>query len=332
MDIRQRLYNIEKQTLSPYAALACDTKGRAVPIEESDVRTEFMRDRDRIVHSKSFRRLKDKAQVFLNPENSHYRTRLTHTMEVSQIARTISRALMLNEDLTEAIALGHDLGHTPFGHAGERALNNHVPFSHNKQSLRIVEKLERDGEGLNLTFEVRDGILNHKRGMKPATLEGMVVNYSDRIAYLNHDLDDVLRAGILDERELPRDSMEALGDRYSTRINSMILDVVKTSLGKPYVAMSDEMAGHVEILRNFMFERVYVNSAAMREEQKVHHLIDLLFEYYLEHTDELPGYIAANIERDGNDICVADHIAGMTDKYAVAMFTKHFIPKSPDML
>ncbi len=331
MLIRERMYETEKKTLSQYAALSQNTRGRDVKIEESEARTEYMRDRDRIVHSKAFRRLKDKTQVFLSPSNSHYRTRLTHTMEVSQIARTISKALRLNEDLTEAIALGHDLGHTPFGHAGERALQKHIEFSHNVQSLRMVEKLE-DGHGLNLTYEVRDGILNHKRGMKPCTLEGMVVNYSDRIAYLNHDLDDVLKAGILSEKDLPEDSMRALGKRYSQRINSMILDIVHNSMDRPYVAMTDDMACHVDILRNFMFEEVYINSVAKKEEAKVVYIIDLLFDYYKKHPDLLPAHMRKNIEEDGIDICVGDHIAGMTDNYCIAMFNKYYVPKNWDIL
>ncbi|MBQ9942703.1 MAG: deoxyguanosinetriphosphate triphosphohydrolase, partial [Christensenellaceae bacterium] len=259
--IREELYQREERTLSKYAMLCRNSRGREVPIPESELRTEYMRDRDRIVHSKAFRRLKDKTQVFINPEGSHYRTRLTHTMEVSQIARTITRALALNDDLTEAIALGHDLGHTPFGHAGERAIARFLEdntggkktFLHNVQSLRIVEKLEKDGEGLNLTWEVRDGILNHKKNMQPATLEGMAVNFADRIAYLNHDIDDALRAGIITVDQMPSECLDVLGHTHSKRINTMITDIVTHSIGQPRLTMSEEVARATDLLRNFMF-------------------------------------------------------------------------------
>ena len=329
--IRNKMYEIEAATLSKYAFLSKNTRGRERKIEESDVRTEFMRDRDRIVHSKSFRRLKDKTQVFLNPVGSHYRTRLTHTMEVSQIARTIAKALLLNEDLTEAVALGHDLGHTPFGHAGERAINAHVPFEHNRQSLRIVEKLE-NGTGLNLTWEVRDGILNHKKKLRPHTLEGMAVNLADRIAYLNHDLDDAARAGFLHLEDLPKDCIEILGDTNSRRINTMILDVIRMSQDRDWLYMSPEVSQATDKLRDFMFEAVYIDSPAKKEERKVQTIIDLLFEYYQANVDRLPEQVKAHIEEDGLDVCIADYISGMTDRFAVTTFEELYVPQAWTML
>lgn len=338
--IRERLYQQEEETLSPFAMLCKNTRGREIPIEESEIRTEYMRDRDRIVHCKSFRRLKDKTQVFINPAGSHYRTRLTHTLEVSQISRTIARALRLNEDLTEAIALGHDLGHTPFGHAGERAIAHFLKncpeaqgmtFSHNVQSLRIVEKLE-NGKGLNLTFEVRDGILNHKKNMKPCTLEGMAVNFADRIAYLNHDIDDALRAHIIRQEDLPRECIEILGDTHSRRINTMILDIVEQSMDRDHLAMSREVGEATDLLRNFMFEEVYVESAAKLEEKKVQDVIDLLFSYYMKHPDEIPAADRRRMEEDGRIVCIMDYIAGMTDKFAVMKFQELFVPHSWTML
>ena len=313
-------------TLCEYAMLSKNTRGRAKPIEESPLRTPFMRDRDRIVHCKSFRRLKDKTQVFLYPEGSHYRTRLTHTMEVSQIARTIARALRLNEDLTEAIALGHDLGHTPFGHAGERVLNDICGFEHNVQSLRVVDKLE-NGTGLNLTWEVRDGIINHKKRSHPA-LEGMAVNYADRIAYLNHDIDDTIRAGLFSIDDLPADCIHELGRTHSGRINTMITDIVNTSMDRPYVRMSEGIEKVTEELRNYMFENVYEDSPAKREEKKVHHIITLIYEHYMEHEDELPEHYLVNIEEDGASQCVIDYIAGMTDKYIVNLFSDLYVPRN----
>lgn len=325
MDIKNTIHQNEKLTLSPFAMQSMNTRGRKYPIDDSTMRTEFMRDRDRIVHSKSFRRLRDKTQVFLIPEGSHYRTRLTHTLEVSQIARTISRALRLNDDLTEAIALGHDLGHTPFGHAGERSLNEHVPFTHNAQSLRIVEKLE-NGTGLNLTYEVKDGIFNHKKGMLPCTLEGMAVNMADRIAYLNHDIDDALRAGVLDKEDIPKECKEILGESYSARINTMITDIVINSIDRPFLVMSEEVEHASNSLRKFMFEHVYTNNIAKSEETRVPIIIDMLFEHYIAHFDELPVIYAKNRDEDGQDVCVADYIAGMTDKFAVNKFEEIFIP------
>jgi len=327
---RQYFERLEQETLSPYATLSKNTRGRVAPIEPCQIRTEFIRDRDRILHSKSFRRLKHKTQVFLSPQGDHYRTRLTHTLEVSQIARTISRALRLNEDLTEAISMGHDLGHTPFGHSGEDVLAALLPggFEHNEQSLRVVEKLENDGEGLNLTFEVRDGILNHKKSGKPATLEGYVVSLADRIAYINHDIDDAIRAGVLKESDLPEACVRVLGDSHGKRINTMILDVVQQSAGKPFVKMSDRMFEQFDALRDFMFENVYKNPKAKSEEEKAKRVINELFEYYLAHISLLTGEYAKYIETDGKERAVADYIAGMTDNYAVSEYMRIFVPKS----
>lgn len=327
---RQYYERIQAETLSPYAMLAQNSRGREIPVEPCQIRTAFIRDRDRILHSKSFRRLKHKTQVFLSPQGDHYRTRLTHTLEVSQIARTISRALRLNEDLTEAIAMGHDLGHTPFGHSGEDVLNELLPggFEHNEQSLRVVEKLENEGEGLNLTFEVRDGILHHKKSGTPATLEGKVVSLADRIAYINHDIDDAIRAGILHEHDLPENAVRVLGDSHGKRINSMILDVVNQSFGKPTVQMSAPVFEQFDALRDFMFERVYKNSKAKSEEEKAKRVVYELFDYYRAHTNLLTGEYAKYIDVDGEDRAVADYIAGMTDNYAISEYMRIFVPKS----
>ncbi len=284
-----------------------------------------MRDRDRITHSNSFRTLKDKTQVFINPLGSSFRTRLTHTLEVSQIARTISRALRLNDDLTEAIALGHDLGHTPFGHAGERALSKKVFFEHNRQSLRVVEKLE-NGRGLNLTWEVRDGILNHKRSTTPATLEGFAVNLADKIAYVNHDIDDSLRAGIITVDDLPKGPIDVLGRTHGQRINTMVADIIEVSAETGRVFMSDEIMTATNELRTFMFENVYMNSAAKDEESKVNTVISMLFDHFKAHTDALPDIYKKNMDADGVDICVADFIAAMSDREAVNLFNVLFVP------
>lgn len=330
MNIRDRLYASEDDNLSEYAMHCKNTRGREHPMDDCPIRTDYMRDRDRIVHSKAFRRMKDKTQVFINPQGSHYRTRLTHTMEVAQIARTIARALKLNEDLTEAIALGHDLGHTPFGHAGEHALNEITGhFKHNEQSLRVVRYLEKGGAGLNLTYEVRDGILNHKLKMKPCTLEGMVVNYSDRIAYINHDIDDAIRAGIIKESDLPRSATDLLGSSHGDRINAMIRDMVRTSEGRPCIEMSAEGDKATLCLRDFMFENVYLtNPEKMAEESKVIHIIELLFEHFRKNPDEMPRIYLLRREEDGLEQCICDYIAGMTDKYAVEIFRQHYIPHS----
>lgn len=322
---REETEKREYEVLSRYAAKAAESKGRESYIEPCPLRTVFQRDRDRIIHCKSFRRLKHKTQVFLSPEGDHYRTRLTHTLEVAQIARTISRCLRLNEDLTEAIALGHDLGHTPFGHSGERVLSELTGhFEHNEQSLRVVERLE-NGEGLNLSFEVRDGILNHKKSLMPATLEGMTVNISDRIAYMNHDIDDALRAGIIDS--IPEECARVLGSTHSSRINTMIRDVVETSYNKPVVSMSEEIDAMTENLRQFMFKNVYLGSEAKAEERKAENMLRLLYEYFMEHPGDMGSDAERNISLYGLMQAVTDYIAGMTDVYAVKVFNNLFIPK-----
>lgn len=325
--VRAEIENREAETLSPYAALSARSRGRIFPEEPCSVRTDFQRDRDRIIHSKAFRRLKHKTQVFIAPEGDHYRTRLTHTLEVAQISRTIARALRLNEDLTEAIALGHDLGHTPFGHAGETVLNRLYPpgFRHNEQSLRIVDKLE-GSTGLNLTWEVRDGILNHTGPVTPATLEGQIVKLADRIAYVNHDVDDALRAGIIKKEDLPRDIVEVLGDRHKTRINTMVLDMIEHSWEQPRIAMGNVVYKAMDGLRNFLFERVYIGSLAKKEEQKACRMIEFLYNFYLDNPLSLPLEYQKKIDEDGIERCVVDYIAGMTDRFAIKMFEKHFLP------
>lgn len=332
MNPRQDWEKMQEETLSPYAMLAKNSRGREREIAQCTLRTDFIRDRDRILHCKSFRRLKHKTQVFLAPQGDHYRTRLTHTLEVSQIARTISRALRLNEDLTEAIAMGHDLGHTPFGHSGEDVLNELVPggFEHNVQSLRVVEKLENDGAGLNLTYEVRDGILNHKRSGQPCTMEGWVVSLADRIAYINHDIDDAIRAGVLMESDLPRECVEVLGTSHSKRINTMIMDVYQQSREKPVIRMSDEVRVQFEALRTFMFERVYKNPVAKSEEQKAKRVVAELYRHYVTYIDKLPPDFIANVETDGKERVAADFIACMTDTYAIRQYQELFVPKSWD--
>ncbi len=329
MCCRQFTEALERDTLSPYAKLSADTAGRKTPLPLCEIRTEFQRDRDRILHCKSFRRLKHKTQVFLSPQGDHYRTRLTHTLEVSQIARTISRALRLNEDLTEAIALGHDLGHTPFGHAGEDVLDRLVPggFEHNRQSLRVAQTLERDGEGLNLTAEVRDGILNHKKTGNPETLEGRVVSIADRIAYLNHDIDDAVRAGVLRFSDIPAKVIGVLGRTHGDRINTMILDVVHSSFFQSAVMMSGEIQEAFDALRDFMFDRVYYNADAKREEQKAKHVVEALFYHCRDHIVDLPGEYRANLQADGPDQVAADWIACMTDRYAIAEYRRLYVPE-----
>ncbi len=328
--LRKQREEWEKQALSPYAMLVVNTRGREVPMEPCPLRTDFIRDRDRILHCKTFRRMKHKTQVFLSPTGDHYRTRLTHTLEVTQIARTIARALRLNEDLTEAIALGHDLGHTPFGHAGENVLNDLVPggFEHNVQSLRVVERLEYDGKGLNLTWEVRDGIVNHKRSGHPATVEGKVVSFADRIAYLNHDIDDAIRAGVLTEEQIPASCRLLFGETHAKRINNLILDLVENSLDSPVIRFSDDYAAEFEVLRNFMFENVYLNPAAKGEEVKAKALVKSLYRYYLEHPEKLPDDYRRIMEEDGRERAVADFLSGMTDNYAIRDYQRLFVPES----
>ncbi|MCH5278311.1 MAG: deoxyguanosinetriphosphate triphosphohydrolase [Christensenellaceae bacterium] len=325
---RQIIEQREAETLSPYAQLSSNTRGRVRPLEPCPVRTDFVRDRDRIIHCKSFRRLKHKTQVFLSPVGDHYRTRLTHTLEVSQIARTIARGLLLNEDLTEAIAMGHDLGHTPFGHSGENVLNRLVPggFEHNEQSLRVVEKLE-NGVGLNLTYEVRDGILNHKKSGRPCTLEGVVVSLADRIAYINHDIDDAIRANLLKNDELPESCIRVIGATHGERINTLICDVLKNSFGKNEVRMSDEVYAEFNKLRTFLFDNLYYNPIAKAEERKAESVIESLYRHYLAHVDDLPDEFTKYIDEDGAERVAADYIACMTDRYAVRDYKRLFVPE-----
>ena len=321
--------NKEKQFFSPFACYSDKTKGRERQEESCPMRTEFQRDRDRIIYSKAFRRLKNKTQVFFSPEGDHYITRLTHTFDVSQIARSITRALGLNEDLAEAIALGHDLGHTPFGHVGEKVLNKLSPhgFKHNEQSLRVVDVLEREGKGLNLTLEVRDGILQHKLSGKPMTLEGVAVSYADRIAYINHDIEDAIRAGILKPEDLPKDAVETLGTVTKERINTAISDIYGQSKGQPFVKMSDEVTKATSELRAFMFERVYnLTNKAMQE--RAERLLTMMFEYFLNHVEELPTPYKSLLEEYDKETVVCDYISGMTDKYAISVFEKIFIPST----
>ena len=331
MTIREKLEIDEKETLSEFATLSINSKGRLVDEKQCDIRTVFQRDRDRIIHCKAFRRLKDKTQVFLSPEGDHYRTRLTHTLEVSQNARTIAKALRLNEELVEAIALGHDLGHTPFGHAGERALNRvcTLGFEHNEQSLRTVDVLEKDGQGLNLTFEVRDGILNHQTKSTPATLEGKVVRLADKIAYIHHDTDDAIRAGILKEEEIPADLRRILGNRPTERLDTFIHDIITNSMGKNDICMSETVGKAMLDMRRFMFEHVYQNKKAKSEEGRAEMLVTTLYEYFLEHTDEMPDEFIMLLER-GEDPrrVVCDYIACMTDRFAISKYEELFIPKT----
>lgn len=332
MNIRQKNEELEMKNLSPYAAKSCESKGRDRDEEQCDLRTVYQRDRDRIIHCKAFRRLKHKTQVFLAPMGDHYRTRLTHTLEVSQIARTIAKSLNLNEDLTEAIALGHDLGHTPFGHAGERTLNSvcSLGFRHYKQSIRVVEVLENNGLGLNLTKEVRDGILNHRTTGNPSTLEGKVVRLSDKIAYINHDIDDAIRGKIIKEDDIPKIYTDILGDTTKKRLDTLVHDIVENSVDKPDVLMSEEMENAMMGLRSYMFKSVYTNPVAKKEETKADVMLKQLFEYYMKNKEQLPDEFKYLIHECGEneEQVVCDYIAGMSDQYSVAVFQKIFIPKS----
>ncbi len=329
MTIREELEAREREYLSAYAVCSVDTRGRERPMTPCPLRTEFQRDRDRILHCKSFRRLKFKTQVFIAPEGDHYRTRLTHTLEVSQVARTLARSLHLNEDLTEAIALGHDLGHTPFGHSGERSLDRLTSggFRHNEQSLRVVEVLEGD-EGLNLTWEVRDGILKHSGKLKPETLEGECVARADRIAYINHDIDDAIRAGVLKEFEIPQDLLHVLGETHGQRINTMITDIVRESLGQPHLRMSDPIQAASDEMRQFLFERVYFDKWRKEEEDRCDHVIVSLFEYFNEHPSKMPLEYVQIAYRDGTERAVTDYLACMTDRYALRTYQNLFVPSS----
>lgn len=332
MNIREEQEKREHLIFSPYASFSDESKGRDRDEEPCPMRTIYQRDRDRIIHCKAFRRLKHKTQVFLAPEGDHYRTRLTHTLEVAQIARSIARALNLNEDLTEAIALGHDLGHTPFGHAGERTLNSLCPmgFAHYRQSIRVVEFLEKDGQGLNLTWEVRDGILNHRTSGNPSTLEGKAVRLSDKIAYINHDIDDGIRAGILKESDIPSEYTDVLGNSTKERLNTMISDIIMNSIGKNDLVMSEPVRKAMTELRKFMFESLYLNPTAKSEEAKADKLITELYRYYVANTDKLPDtykrFITEFDERPEQVVC--DYIAGMSDQYSISKFQEIFVPKA----
>jgi len=329
--IRELYEREEHERLSVHAAFSDMSRGRDTPEQESDVRTAFMRDRDRIIHCKSFRRLKHKTQVFLAPYGDHYRTRLTHTLEVSQIARTIARGIRCNEDLTEAIALAHDIGHTPFGHVGERALTklSGRTFSHNEHGVRVVEKLEKDGRGLNLTWEVRDGIRNHKTSCRPATLEGDIVRISDKIAYISHDIDDGIRAGVLTEEQLPAECTDILGHSTRDRINTMIVDAIMNSQDTDRLVMSPGCYTSMMQLREYMNENLYTNEYVKHEEKKAVKIIEFLYEYFMECPEQLPddsrAALACGTDRS---TVVCDYIAGMTDNFAVEMFEEIYIPKS----
>ena len=327
--LKERTYAIEKAFLSPFACRSEDTKGREREEKPCAMRTDFQRDRDRIIYCKSFLRLKNKTQVFFSPEGDHYVTRLTHTLDVAQIARSIARALSLNEDLAEAIALGHDLGHTPFGHSGERILNKLCPsgFRHNEQSLRVVDVLEKDGKGLNLTYEVRDGILNHKKNGKPCTLEGKCVSVADRIAYINHDLDDAVRAGILTGEDVPLKIRKILGNTSKERINTAISSVYFASSGKNKVEMEVEVEEASENLRAFMFERVYLSDSARGEESKAEKMLSAMYGHFMKNPGELPQTYVALLEKWPAEQVVCDYLSSMTDRYAVYMFNKIFVPK-----
>lgn len=328
MTVRERTEALELETLSPHAACAARSRGRARPETPCEIRTAFQRDRDRIIHSRAFRRLRGKTQVFLAPEGDHYRTRLTHTLEVAQIARTIAKALRLNEDLTEAVALAHDLGHTPFGHAGEHALDEVAPggYRHNEQSLRVVDVLERPG-GLNLTWEVRDGIQNHVGALQPATLEGQVAKICDRIAYVNHDIDDAIRAGVLTAEELPRDLVAVLGSRYSERVHTMVRAVIEGSWDQPVIRMVEDVWLAMDRMRDFLFEKVYHGwPPKQREEAKARRVLQQLYRFYLDHPDVLAREYEGGEPGAGPERTALDYVSGMTDRYALAMYERHFMP------
>lgn len=332
MNLREIREVWEKENLAPYAAVSSESKGRERPETECDIRTVYQRDRDRILHCKSFRRLKHKTQVFLAPEGDHYRTRLTHTLEVSQIGRTIARALGLNEDLTEAIALGHDIGHTPFGHAGERILDEICPFGfrHSEQSIRVVEFLEKDGKGLNLTWEVRDGIVNHRTSGNPSTLEGKVIRLADKIAYINHDIDDAVRGRILSEESIPKEYAKILGASTKERLNTLIHDIINESMGAFDIRMSEDVSRAMTGLRQYMFRSVYTNPLAKSEEGKAVKMLREMYYYFGEHLEEIPESFrrieAEHKESDERMVC--DYIAGMSDQYAVNIFKRIYIPVS----
>jgi len=324
--VREMTIETEYKSFSPYASFSDKSKGRTLPEEECSVRTAYQRDRDRIIHCNSFRRLKHKTQVFLSPEGDHYRTRLTHTLEVAQIARTIARALRLNEDLTEAIALGHDLGHTPFGHAGERALNELfvLGFNHFEQSVRVVEKLEKNGAGLNLTYEVKDGILCHTRGKEAETLEGAIIRYADKIAYINHDIDDAIRGNIISEADIPKEYTDILGDTKSKRINTLVTSIIVNS--DTSIKMQSDIAWAFDRLHEFMFSKVYTNPVCKSEEKKVEKMLGWMYNYFISHPEELPQHLHSVILTEGIERAACDYIAGMTDRFCVNTFNRLFVP------
>ncbi len=333
MTFREEYEQREREFLSPFATLSANTKGRERKETECEMRTPFQRDRDRIIHSKEFRRIMHKTQVFIAPEGDHYRTRLTHTLEVSQIGRTIARALRLNEDLVEGIALGHDLGHTPFGHSGERTLNrimkNNGGFKHNKQSLRVCEKIAKGGKGLNLTFEVRDGIVNHAGGDIAATLEGKIIKYADRIAYINHDIDDAIRSKVLSQEDLPKEEIAILGQTHSARINTLIKSIVNNSIGRNHVLMEESVEEAMLSLRKFLFQKVYSDKKLKEvEEKKADKIITILFEHFLDNSDLMPEEYGMIVDNDGVERAICDFIAGMTDRYAISTFKKICIPSA----
>ena len=330
MTVREQLEERERASLAPYACLSAQSRGRERPIQPCEVRTCFQQDVDRIVHCKAFRRLKHKTQVFLQPEGDHYRTRMTHTLEVTRIARTMARGLGLNEDLTEAIAMGHDLGHTPFGHAGERLLNQIMPggFRHYEQSLRVVERLENGGEGLNLCWEVRDGILRHTVDPLAATLEGQTVRLADHVAYINHDIDDAIRGGIIFPMDIPLELQQELGFSHGERINTLTCDAIAASGDGQSVRLSPARKKALDALREFMFEAVYRNPVAKGEEVRAQGMLEQLFHYYTQHLDKLPADYYAIAQAEGPERAVCDYIAGMTDKYAVEQYSQAFIPKA----
>ena len=331
MTVRENLEQWERQYLSPYVSFSVASRGRLRPEAQCDVRPVFQRDRDRIIHCKAFRRLKDKTQVFLSPEGDHYRTRLTHTLEVSQNARTIAKALRLNEELVEAISLGHDLGHTPFGHAGERALNRVCPlgFEHSQQSVRTVDRLEKDGQGLNLTYEVRDGILNHQTIGKPHTLEGKIVRLSDKIAYIHHDMDDAVRAGILKESDVPKEIRDVIGSTPGDRLDHFIHDIVTSSREKNDILMSEPIHHAMMRMREFMFENVYENPQAKSEEAKAERLMETLYLHFMKHIDDLPEeFLNLLSEGERKEQVVCDYVGAMTDRFAIATYNEIYIPKS----
>ena len=328
--MKDKTIQIEEMFLSPYAFKSKDTVGRKRFEEPCPMRTEFQRDRDRIIHSKAFRRLKNKTQVFFAPEGDHYRTRLTHTLTVAQVARSIARALSLNEDLTEAISLGHDLGHTPFGHSGERILSGLNPhgFKHNEQSGRVVDILEADGKGLNLTREVVDGIINHKVACPHNTLEGAAVSIADRIAYINHDIDDAISGGFIEKEDLPKSAISLLGETSSKRINTMLMSIWQTSDGKNYVKMAPEIWNAAEELRSFLFERVYNDKKIYAEEERAGRMFSCLYDFFKKHPEEMPEFYRSLLEDYDIDTVICDYISSMSDGYAIKIFDDYFIPNN----